>query len=67
MTGSESLVLGIDVGTYETKGVLVDPAGTIAWTHRRPHRMSVPRPGFANKSSYLTGVILPADGGWTAR
>lgn len=47
MAASEGLVLGIDIGTYETKGALVDPAGTIVAMHRRPHRVSFPRPGFA--------------------
>lgn len=39
--------LGIDIGTFETKGVLVDAAGRIVAQARRPHRMLVPRPGWA--------------------
>jgi xylulokinase len=39
--------LGIDVGTYETKGVLVDTAGTIHAQAARGHKMLVPRPGWA--------------------
>ncbi len=39
--------LGIDIGTFETKGVLVAEDGTIAATASRPHRMLVPRPGWA--------------------
>lgn len=39
--------LGVDIGTFETKGVLVAPDGTILATATRPHRMLVPRPGWA--------------------
>ena len=38
---------GVDVGTYETKGVLVDEAGEIVATAARGHQMIVPRPGWA--------------------
>jgi xylulokinase len=39
--------LGIDIGTFESKGVLVDAAGNIVATSKRPHRMLVPEPGWA--------------------
>ncbi|NGQ91710.1 FGGY-family carbohydrate kinase [Rhodobacter sp. HX-7-19] len=39
--------LGIDIGTFESKGVLVDGTGRIVATATRPHRMLVPRPGWA--------------------
>ena len=39
--------LGIDVGTYETKGMLVDENGRIVITDSEPHRMEIPQPGFA--------------------
>src|SRR5881394_1063947 len=39
--------LGIDVGTFESKGVLVDVAGQVIATAARPHKMIVPEPGFA--------------------
>ena len=39
--------LGIDIGTFESKGALVDENGAILATARRPHRMQVPRPGWA--------------------
>ncbi|MEO1091267.1 MAG: FGGY-family carbohydrate kinase [Pseudomonadota bacterium] len=42
-----SYYLGIDIGTFEAKGVLVDRAGAIVATAARPHRMLVPRPGWA--------------------
>jgi xylulokinase len=39
--------LGIDIGTFETKGVLVAHDGTITATATRAHKMLVPRPGWA--------------------
>jgi xylulokinase len=39
--------LGIDIGTYETKGVLVDEAGVIHAQAARGHKMLVPEPGWA--------------------
>ncbi|GGD33704.1 sugar kinase [Microbacterium faecale] len=42
MTG---LLIGIDVGTYETKGVLVDTVGVVHATARARHSVSTPRPG----------------------
>lgn len=39
--------VGIDIGTFESKGVLVDQAGRIIAESRQPHRMLVPRPGWA--------------------
>ncbi|MEY4984620.1 MAG: hypothetical protein RIR62_2886 [Pseudomonadota bacterium] len=39
--------LGIDIGTFESKGVLVDAEGTILASASHPHRMQVPRAGWA--------------------
>ena len=39
--------LGVDIGTYETKGVLVDAKGNVAATARHAHEMTVPQPGWA--------------------
>jgi xylulokinase len=39
--------LGIDIGTFESKGVLVDGTGRILATAARPHKMLVPQPGWA--------------------
>ncbi|WP_170473226.1 FGGY-family carbohydrate kinase [Ruegeria arenilitoris] len=39
--------LGIDIGTFESKGVLVDGEGKIVATAARPHEMLVPQPGWA--------------------
>ncbi len=39
--------LGIDIGTYESKGVLAGADGSIVATAARPHRMLVPQAGWA--------------------
>jgi xylulokinase len=39
--------LGIDIGTFESKGVLVAADGQIIATAARPHRLIVPQPGHA--------------------
>ncbi len=39
--------LGIDIGTFESKGVIVDDAGMIIASAARPHKMLVPQPGYA--------------------
>ncbi|GLS29053.1 xylulokinase [Mesorhizobium albiziae] len=39
--------LGIDIGTFESKGTLVDETGRIVATAARPHKMLVPQPGWA--------------------
>jgi xylulokinase len=41
------LLLGIDIGTGSTKGVLARPDGEILATVSRAHQMSLPRPGWA--------------------
>ncbi|MDC1228994.1 FGGY-family carbohydrate kinase [Octadecabacter sp.] len=42
-----SYTLGVDIGTFETKGVLVDAAGVVIATARHAHEMVVPQPGWA--------------------
>ncbi len=39
--------LGIDIGTFESKGVLVDETGSIVASASRPHKMLVPQAGWA--------------------
>ncbi|MGV0742822.1 FGGY-family carbohydrate kinase [Mycolicibacterium sp. XJ870] len=41
------LLLGIDIGTGSTKGVLVDASGSVIATETVPHSMDLPRPGWA--------------------
>lgn len=40
-------LLGIDIGTSSTKGVLATPDGRVLATASRRHEMSLPRPGWA--------------------
>ena len=44
---SQDLLLGIDVGTYESKGVLVTPKGKAIATVAIPHKMIFPQAGWA--------------------
>ena len=52
-----NLLLGIDIGTYSSKGVLCRPDGTILAEARAEHEMSIPKPGYAEHD---------ADGVWWA-
>jgi xylulokinase len=40
-------VIGVDVGTYSAKGVLVDEHGNVVADHAVPYELSMPRPGWA--------------------
>lgn len=42
-----SYTLGVDIGTFESKGVLVDRDGEIIAQATRKHKMLVPQPGWA--------------------
>jgi xylulokinase len=44
---ADDLLMGIDVGTYETKGVLVTPLGKVVATEVKPHKVIFPRAGWA--------------------
>lgn len=50
-------LLGIDVGTYSTKGVLTTPEGEVLHQHVVEHDVSFPRPGWVEQD---------ADGIWWA-
>lgn len=45
------LLLGIDVGTYSSKGVLVTPTGEVLKQHVVQHGMDVPRAGWAEQDA----------------
>lgn len=53
MTGR--LLMGIDVGTYSSKGVLCSSAGEVLAERQREHGLSIPHPGWAEHG---------ADGVW---
>lgn len=43
---AEGYLLGVDIGTYSSKGVLVRPDGTVVTSYTVPHGLDMPRPGF---------------------
>ena len=43
----KSLYLGVDIGTYESKGVLVDIKGNIIAQSSKKHQLLVPQQGWA--------------------
>jgi xylulokinase len=45
------LLLGIDVGTYSSKGVLVEADGALVKTAVVEHEMSIPHPGWAEQDA----------------
>ncbi len=45
------LLLGIDVGTYSSKGVLVEPGGTVLKSQVVDHEMAIPHPGWAEQDA----------------
>ena len=45
------LLLGIDVGTYSSKGVLVEANGTVLKTHVVEHKMDIPQQGWAEQDA----------------
>jgi xylulokinase len=54
---ADGYLLGIDIGTASSKGVLCTTTGDIVRQAQRPHRTSLPRPGWAEHD---------ADGVWWA-
>ena len=46
MTARGGLLLGVDIGTASSKGVLVDPDGAVLARSVREHAVSTPRPGW---------------------
>jgi xylulokinase len=48
------LLLGIDIGTQSAKGVLARPDGTTVRVAERSHRLSLPRPGWAEHDAEET-------------
>ena len=45
------LLLGIDIGTYSSKGVLCRPNGTIIAEARTDHDLSIPKSGYAEQDA----------------
>ncbi|MCY4063170.1 MAG: FGGY-family carbohydrate kinase [Chloroflexi bacterium] len=47
----DRLLLGIDIGTSSSKGVLVDLGGRVIAEHAVPHGFDMPRPGWAEQDA----------------
>jgi xylulokinase len=45
------LLLGVDIGTYSSKGVLVTLGGEVVKSHAVAHTMDIPRPGWAEQDA----------------
>ncbi len=45
------LLLGIDIGTYSSKGVLVEPDGNPIRVYITEHKMDIPHPGWAEQDA----------------
>jgi xylulokinase len=43
---SNAYLIGVDIGTYSSKGVLVTTDGQVGASHTVPHGMDMPKPGF---------------------
>ncbi|GAB3670649.1 FGGY-family carbohydrate kinase [Saccharopolyspora tripterygii] len=70
---SRAVLLGIDIGTSSSKGVLVDATGKIVARASRPHETSHPHPGWVEHDAEsvwwadfleLTRELLPAAEGY---
>jgi xylulokinase len=48
------LLLGVDIGTASSKGVLARPDGEVVVTTERPHDLSLPQPGWAEHDAEET-------------
>ena len=47
----EPLLMGIDIGTFGSKGVLCTPRGRVVAVHSVEHGLSAPRPGWAEQDA----------------
>lgn len=43
---TDGYLLGVDIGTYSSKGVLVQTDGKVVASHTVPHSMDMPKPGY---------------------
>ena len=51
---SKELLLGIDIGTYESKGVRATPQGAVIAQAAIPHKLLFPHAGWAEHDPELT-------------
>ncbi len=64
------MFLGIDIGTFETKGVLVDESGVVRASAARRHEISTPHPGHVEQDAddvwwsdvaYVAQILMASD------
>lgn len=48
---SKGYLLGVDIGTYESKGVITTLDGQVVHNQVRPHKLSIPRQGWAEHNA----------------
>lgn len=48
---ADSYLVGIDIGTYSSKGVLVTTDGTVVASHIVPHGIDMPHPGWVEQDA----------------
>jgi xylulokinase len=51
VSDATEVLLGVDVGTYSTKGVLARPEGSVVASHTVEHEVDLPRPGWAQQDA----------------
>jgi len=51
---SSPYFIGIDIGTYESKGVITDAGGHVVASQSCPHEMESPKPGYAEHDAEKT-------------
>jgi activator of 2-hydroxyglutaryl-CoA dehydratase len=57
---SKGYLLGIDIGTYESKGVLTDMEGKVVSVQVCPHTIIIPRQGWLNTTRKKCGGVISA-------
>jgi len=43
---NDGYLIGVDIGTYSSKGVITNFAGEVIASHTVPHKMDMPKPGY---------------------
>ena len=43
---NKNFFLGIDIGTYSTKGVIIDNNGKVIFSHQVSHTLDNPKPNY---------------------
>ncbi len=49
--------MGIDIGTYQSKGVIIDEAGTVVCQASTPHDMENPKIDYTDPHPFICGKV----------